>query len=205
MNNYKPTSVKSPYSVLKEKADIHDKRHPVNKLIIKNTGEINLSLKITEDTQLMNQFKRPGLVSFVATLRRESEIVGLGHGSVLLNQENRWIERGLAFARNTAIINSIMMACKMIDALKIDSPDVVATAGAFPVKDEPDLEGRDRTCSFSDDGTLKIASQKQRTFLQNLIETKCDEESKKEYLCQLNEPYLSSFQASELISSLLPA
>lgn len=208
MTNNKSTNVKSPYLMMKEKADIHNPKHPVNKMIIKNTGEINLNLSVEEDTQLLNQIKKPGLVCFVATLRRDSVIVGVGHGSVLLNQENRWIDRGLAFGRNTAIINSIMMACKMMDALKLDNGDVETKPSVLADVNDPeeDLEGRDRQCTHSADGTLKVASQKQRIFLQNLINTKCDdEESKNNYLSQLKEPYLTSFQASNLISSLLPA
>jgi len=196
MTNYK-TGVKLPFQ---EKSNIHDKRHPINKMIAKHTGEINLNLSLSEDTQTLNQFKNfPGLVSFIATLRRDSIVVGVGHGSVLINESNRWVERALAFAKNTAIINSVMMACKMLDALKIDTGDVKGTS---IVSEEIDVERRDEICSYEEDSTLKYATEKQKTFLKSLLD-KADKFTKDEYLPQLNEKYLSSFQCSQLISDLL--
>ena len=95
-----------------------------------------------------------------------------------------------------------MQATKMLNILvpgTCDKKDMPIAEGK-----ELDLEGRDRVCSFEEDGTLRHASEKQKAFLKSLIETKCDQSAKAEYLSQLNEKYLSSFQASELISSLLP-
>jgi hypothetical protein len=71
-------------------------------------------------------------------------------------------------------------------------------------KEEPDLEGRDRQAFYGDEDMPKYATEKQRTFLLQLINEKCSSSSKEEYLSQFNSPTLSRYDASELISSLLP-
>ena len=206
---YKSTSIKSPFTANQNKSDMQNPKHPVSIEASKNTGTIDLKLTIEKDVATLNQFRAyPGIVAFVCTLKRGSEICGIGRGSTIINaQTNKYFTRSISIARNCSIIDSIMQATKMLNTLSLDTnrkPDSDSVIINTSENDEPDLERRDEACSFSDDGTLKHASDKQKAFLKLLIESKCDLSAKKEYTSQLNQPYLSSFQCSELISSLLP-
>ncbi len=205
---YKP-SIKSPFTANQNKSDMQNPKHPVAIEALKNTGTIDLKLIIEKDVATLNQFRAyPGIVAFVCTLKRGSEVCGIGRGSTIINaQTNKYFTRAISIARNCSIIDSVMQSTKMLNTLSLDvnckqdsDPVIINTLE----KEEPDLERRDETCSFSDDGTLKHASDKQKAFLKSLIESKCDQTAKKEYTSHLNQPYLSSFQCSELISSLLP-
>ena len=205
---YKTTGIKSPFTANQNKSDMQNPKHPVSIEALKNTGTIDLKLTIEKDVATLNQFRAyPGIVAFVCTLKRGSEICGIGRGSTIINaQTNKYFTRAISIARNCSIIDSVMQATKMLNTLSLDvsrKQDSNLVANDIPEKEEPDLEGRDKPCSFEDDGTLRKASDKQKTYLRSLIETKCDQSAKSEYLSQLNEKFLSSFQASELISSLL--
>lgn len=188
--------------------DLNDSRHPASKIINSNLGKIDLTIAIEKDMPVLNQFKNfSGLIAFIATIRRGTAIVGIGHGSTLLNQQNRYMERGIAIARNTAIINAVMMSTKMLDALSVH--DITEEGKVTPrVQNNTRIGTRkvegNSIQTLSDDKSTRFASEKQRTFLKSLIETKCDNSAKSEYLSQLSQPQLSSFQCSELISSLLP-
>ncbi len=198
MTNYKTTSVKSSFTA------IDDKRHPVFQEIAKNLGVIHLTATVAEDTQTRNLLKFPGVIAFICTLRKGSEIIGIGRGSTILNRMNKFIERTVRVAFNSAVIDSVMQSTKMLNTLNIESGDKQSVSPAIsdPVEDtEPDLEGRDRVASFGDE-MPKYATEKQKTFAKSLL-AKADKFTKDEYLPQLNEKYLSSFQCSQLISNLL--
>jgi len=207
MTNYQTAGIKSPFQMMKEKGSFQNPKNPVAVEAAKNTGTIDIRLTIEQDTQTLDQFRTyPGVIAFKCTLRKGSgkntEVCGVGRGSTIIGPNNKYYSRSLAVAKNCSIIDSVMQATKMLNILVPDACD----KKDMPVVEgkELDLEGRDRVCSFEDDGTLRHASEKQKAFLKSLIETKCDQSARAEYLSQLNEKYLSSFQASELISSLLP-
>ena len=69
---------------------------------------------------------------------------------------------------------------------------------------EVDLEKRDEQVFFNDEDLPQYATEKQKNFLLKLVNEKCSEDTKQEYLEQIHSPYFSRFEASELISSLLP-
>ena len=209
MTNYK-TGLKSPFQeATQDKGGMQNPKHPVAIEAAKNTGTIDLSLTIEKDIATINQFSNtyPGIVAFITTLRRGAkEICGIGRGSTIIDaQTNKYFPRSISIARNCSIIDSIMQATKMLNTLSLDvnrKPDSDSVVNDITEKEEPDLEGRDRPCSFSNDSTLKYATEKQKTFAKVLLD-KADKFTKDEYLPQLNEKYLSSFQCSQLISNLL--
>ena len=198
MTNYKTASLKSPFQA------IDDKRHPVFQEIAKNLGVIHLTATVAEDTQTRNLLKFPGVIAFICTLRKGSEIIGIGRGSTILNRMNKFIERTVKVAFNSAVIESVMQSTKMLNTLNIESGDQQSVSSAISdvIEDtEPDLEKRDQVASYGDE-MPKYATEKQKTFAKVLLD-KADKFTKDEYLPQLNEKYLSSFQCSQLISNLL--
>jgi len=206
-STYKP-SIKSPFQMMPTKSFANQERkHPVREEIERNIGVINLTAEIQEDKVTLGALKHiPGLISYICVLKNSADgsIIGIGRGTSVINRLNKFFERTIRVAFNSAVIDSVMQSTKMLNTLRLKLENN-ATANAAGVEDEiDDPEGRDRVCSFEDDGTLRHASEKQKAFLKSLIESKCSESAKAEYLSQLNEKYLSSFQASELISSLLP-
>ncbi len=206
MINYQTAGVKSPFQM--KSFGSQERKHPVREEIERNVGVVNLTAEIQEDKVTLGALKHiPGLVSYICVLKNSADgsIIGIGRGTSVINRVNKFFERTIRVAFNSAIIDSVMQSTKMLNTLRLKLENKAPATAAAGIEDtELDLEGRDRVCSFEDDSTLRHASQKQRDFLASLIATKCDEGSKSEYLSQLNEKYLSSFQASELISSLLP-
>lgn len=209
MTNYK-TGVKSPFpAVTQDKGSMQNPKHPVAIEAAKNTGTIDLRLTIEKDIATINQFSNtyPGIVAFITTLRRGAEeICGIGRGSTIIDaQTNKYFTRAISIARNSSIIDSVIQATKMLNILSVDvnrKPDSDSVVNSVSEKEEPDLEHRDEPCSFSNDSTLKYATEKQKTFAKVLL-AKADTFTQAEYLPQLNEKYLSSFQCSQLISNLL--
>ena len=135
-------------------------------------------------------------VVYRCVLRRNGVVCGEGRGSASLKDHDESINSTIKVAQKSAFVDGILRVTGMSflfsqDFLPEDNKEI-------------DLEGRDRIASFNDEDLPKFATEKQKTFLAQLINEKCSTSSKNEYLSQLNSPYLSRFDASELISSLLP-
>ena len=138
-------------------------------------------------------------VVYRCVLRRNGVICGEGRGSASLKDHDESINSTIKVAQKSAFVDGVLRVTGMSFLF---SQDFIPEDN----KEEPDLEGRDRVAFFSnnDEELPKFATEKQKTFLAQLINEKCSTSSKNEYLSQLNSPYLSRFDASELISSLLP-
>lgn len=199
--NYK-NRIASPYQMLGEKTfRVRDKKSPVQEEVEKNTGTFNLTVDVKEDKETISSFKHiPNLISFITTLKNEnSEIVGIGRGSAVINRLNKFVERTVRFAFNASLIDAVVRSTKILDALYITP----VSQENIDVPDEADLEGRDKPAFFGEEDMPKVATEKQRAFLNRLIDEKCDDSTKEEYLGQLNSPYLSNFDCSQLIKALL--
>ena len=138
-----------------------------------------------------------GTIAYRCILRRDGKIIGEGRGSASLSDHDGSINSTIKVAQKSAFVDGI---------LRVTGMSFLFSQDFLPEdnKEEPDLEGRDRVASFNHEDLPKFATEKQKTFLAQLINEKCSTSSKDEYLSQLNSPYLSRFDASELISSLLP-
>ncbi len=112
----------------------------------------------------------------------------------VLNRLNKFVERTVRFAYNASLVDAMVRSTKILDALYIMPNN----------QKEEDLEGRDKKAFYSENDLPQIATDKQRNFLTKLIDEQCDNDSKEEYLNHLKSPYLSKFECSELINSLLP-
>ncbi len=173
---------------------VQDYNHPAYPEIIKNVGTFDISVIVEEDKQTLAVFKNiPGLIAFKTTLKQKDEVIGEGRGTAVINRNNKFIERSVRLAFNNSILGAVFHSTKILDVLR---PSVER------VSVEEDLEGRDKVVSFADE-ELRYASDKQKNFLRKLIDANCDSGSKGKYLSELNQPLLSSFQCSKLISSLL--
>ncbi|MFA5932419.1 MAG: hypothetical protein WC793_03535 [Candidatus Paceibacterota bacterium] len=138
-----------------------------------------------------------GTVAYRCILKKNGVLCGEGRGSASIKDHDESINSTIKVAQKSAFVDGILRATGMSFLF---SQDFIAEDNLS----EPDLEGRDRVASFNHEDLPKFATEKQKTFLSQLINEKCSTSSKDEYLSQLNSPYLSRFDASELISSLLP-
>src|SRR3989338_7321107 len=172
------------------------KTDPLQEEVAKNTGSFTLTVTVEKDTEMQNTFKHiPNLIAFKATLKKGNEVIGIGTGAAVLNRLNKFLDRTVRYAYNASLVDAMIRSTKILDALYI--------MPTSQKENEVDLEGRDKQAFYGDEDMPQFASQKQRAFLSQLLE-KCNASSKEEYLNHLNSPYLSRFDASEMISSLLP-
>jgi hypothetical protein len=192
MNNYR-NEIPSPFQVKK-----YDRKDPLRTDIERNIGKFNLEVTVEEDKNTLALFKHvPGpIIAYIATLRKDSEVVGIGRGLSVLSKMNKYVDRAVRFAFNASLIDSVVHSTKALDALYLKT-------NTEKIPDEIDLEKRDEPAFYSDSDMPQYATEKQRAFLSQLLE-KCNNSSKEEYQEKLDSPYLSRFDASELISSLLP-
>ena len=190
--NYK-NEIPSPFQVKK-----YDRKDPLRADIERNIGKFNLEVTVEEDKNTLALFKHvPGpIIAYIATLRKDSKVVGIGRGLSVLSKMNKYVDRAVRFAFNASLIDSVVHSTKALDALYLQT-------NIEKIPEEVDLEKRDEPAFYSDSDMPQYATEKQRAFLSQLVE-KCSDSSKEEYLSQLNSPHLSRFDASELISSLLP-
>ncbi len=170
---------------------------PLQEEIIKNTGSFTLNVTVEKDVEMTNKFSHiQNFIAFKTTLRKDNNIIGIGTGSAVLNQYNKFLSRTVRFAYGSSIVDSIVRSVKILDALSI--------MPASQKESEEDLEGRDSPAFYGENDMPQVATEKQLNFAKKLIEN-CGEEEKEQYLEQISSPYFSKFQCSELIKKLMPA
>lgn len=168
---------------------------PVQEEIIKNTGTFNLSVTVEKDEDMTKKFSHiSNFIAFKTTLKKDGEIISIGTGSAVLNQYNKFLARTVRFAYGSSIVDAVVRSVKVLDALSIMPGN----------QKEEEMEGRDKPAFFSDEDVPQVATEKQRKFLEKLVNEQCDDDSKEEYLKHLESPYLSKFECSELIQQLMP-
>jgi len=181
MNNYKNSAYKND---------------PLQEEIIKNTGSFTLNITVEKDVEMTNKFSHiPNFIAFKTTLKKDNNIIGIGTGSAVLNQYNKFLSRTVRFAYGSSIVDAIVRSVKILDALSIMPTN--------QKESEIDLEDQDKPVFFNDEDLPQVATEKQRQFLEKLINSNCNEDTKGDYLEKLESPYLSKFEASQLINSLI--
>lgn len=176
----------------------------------------NLSAQFIQDLDTCKAFEGSvkGLVALECNLYdKNNECVAEARGASTLEKCDNDPNKCVKMAEKSAYISATIRATGLSDVFTQDLEDMPLSAnkntGSKPedrveiTDTEPDLEGRDRQVSYQDFSEIKHATEKQKSFLKSLIEDKCSPTIKGEYLSQLNAPYLSRFQCSELISTLL--
>lgn len=167
-----------------------------------------LTAQFERDDEAMSAFSIKGLIAFVCDLYKGEAHVGQGRGASTLEKNDNDVNKTLKMAQKSSFIDAVIRTSGLSDIFTQDleslAPQRVSETEINPTG-EKDLEGRDRQVSYEDYGLPKFATEKQRNLLRVLIADKCTgSESKQEYTEKLSSPYLTRFDASELISSLLP-
>src|SRR3990167_463305 len=104
ITNYKSVRsrpVPSPFQSVRQNAssafNVQDSRSPVRKELLKAIGSHNFRCEISEDTQALALFKKPGLIAFVATISRgnNGEVLGQGRGVAIIDSSNRYFVKAI--------------------------------------------------------------------------------------------------------------
>ena len=142
----------------------------------------------------------PFIIAFKATISQGKRTLGIGRANSILGPRNKFTKSATIYCFNAAIVDGFSKAVKILDNLPLK-----ADAPKESLEEDQDLEGRDKPAFYTQSDDLKYASQKQKDFCFKLLNNgKCKDQIKKQqYLDSLKSPYISSFQASEIISSLL--
>jgi hypothetical protein len=166
-----------------------------------------LTAQFERDDESMSAFSIKGLIAFVCDLYKGEAHVGQGRGASTLEKNDNDGNKTIKMAQKSSFIDSVIRTSGLSDIFTQDleslAPQRVSEVEINP-SGEIDMEQRDKQVSYEDYGLPKFATDKQKTFLKTLIEDKCTQSAKEEYREKLNSPYLTRFDASEMISSLLP-
>lgn len=165
-------------------------------------GSYNFTVKVEADTETLSALENsPFIISLKATILQGKKVLGIGRANSILSPKNKYIKSATIYCFNSAIVDGFSKAVKILDNLPLK-----ANESSVEKKEnikEPDLEGRDSPAYLNNEDSLKYASDKQRNFLKKLVSSKCKDQTKREYESKLLSPYLSSFDCSSLIQTLL--
>ncbi len=173
--------VTSPFQVVQKKPfdvfDVTDQRHPAREVVRNNIGTFNLVASIEEDTHTLSSFKHvKGLISFICTLKKDEEIVGIGRGMAVLNPVNKYVTKSVQVAVNASLIDAVVRATKVLDIL--------------------------RGSTEQEEQQFQPITEKQKNYLQQLISTHVmDETEREERISRLDE--FSRDEASDAIKSFV--
>ena len=173
--NYK-RSVPSPFQA-RQKLD------PVQEAIEQNIGKFNLEISIEEDKETALQLKDlPGpIIAYKCTMRKGSQVLGVGRGCNILSKINKWVDRSVRYTLNASIIDSIIQSVKALDVLYLRDNGEVLTQETIGVD---------------------LASDRQKNYLRELIRSNVFDESKRKYWeSQINQ--MTKDEASEKIQSFV--
>ncbi|KKS05152.1 MAG: hypothetical protein UU58_C0001G0012 [Candidatus Nomurabacteria bacterium GW2011_GWA2_41_25] len=179
--NYKPY-ISSPYQIQK-KVNVQEKKSPIQEEVEKNIGTFNLTVQVAEDKNTISEFPHiENFIAFIATIKKGSEILGIGRGSAVLNRLNKWVSRGVRYAYCQSITDAIIRSVKTLDALYIQT-----------------TEPKDSSISV---GEIEYATDKQKSYLRELINANVIDESKRKYWeSQVNQ--LTKEEASQKIQTFV--
>lgn len=162
-------------------------------------GSYNFSVRVESDTETLSALENsPFIISLKATILQEKKVLGIGRANSILSPKNKYIKNAVIYCFNAAIVDGFSKAVKILDNLPLK-----ANAQKESLEEEPDLEGRDKQAFYGNEDMPQFATSKQKTFLTKLVSSKCAISKKEEYLNRLKSPYLTKFDCSELINSLL--
>ena len=195
--NTKYTTTKriaSPYqsaTAKREVFDVTNKDHPVREIINRYTNSsINLSLSFEEDKETVAKLKNDSIVAFTCVIKKGDRILGIGRGHSSLSPLNKYLERTVYTALNYSMIDSLSKATRVLDAFHTGQ-DLPLQSVVEPVVSK----GYEVQDSYSSD----MISDKQKSYLQELINVNVDEDEREGMLTQLDD--LSKQEASDMIQS----
>lgn len=154
--------------------------HPIKAEIAKNLGSFTFTATFEEDQEALTAFKNPGLIAYRCILATpDGRTLGIGHGLNVLSQQNRYLSKSVKWAHSGALIAAVTNAVKF-----------------------PDLSGTP-TSDFGmnqDIASEFMATDRQKSYLTELIDNVSDESEREELMNELNT--MSKERASELIGLL---
>ena len=171
--NYR-SSIPSPFQT-RQRLD------PVQEAIQKSVGKFDLQISIEEDKETAIQLKDlPGpIIAYKCTIRRGSQVLGIGRGSNILSKINKWVDRSVRYTLNASIIDSMIQSVKALDVLYLKENGEVLTQETIGID---------------------YASDKQKSYLRELIRANIFDEGKRKYWESQIEQ-LTKDEASEKIQS----
>lgn len=139
--------------------DVRSDEHPVREEVRNCIGTYNLQAVIEEDMQTLALMRHlPGLVAFVCTLKKDGQVIAQGYGSSVLSGTNRYITRAINSAFNSSLADSVIRATKVLDTLRGDV-----------VRNE-------------DNGPAEPITDRQKSYLQELIKMNVEDQDEREQL-----------------------
>lgn len=190
---YKNSTVKSPYqpSIKKDVFNVNNKNHPVKELIQKYTGVYNLTATFEQDletTQKLSHFS--GVVAFICTIRKNGQVVGIGRSHNILSSSNKFLEKVINASFSYSFIDAISKTTRAMDTFLTDKnippqEETTTPNSNYVVKELLESDGR--------------ISDKQRSYLEELIKVNLDGEERESMMNQLDD--MSRQEASQMIKN----
>lgn len=161
-------------------------KHPIREEIEKHLGVYDITATFEEDMQTSTVFNHPGLIAYLCTLKIGGRVIGQGRGMSVLSHSNRYISNSVKFAFSSALTDACVRAGKFPNAFATQETGPVPSFGLH---------------SDSYSAATYQASDAQKRYLTQLIDTKVtDEDEKNQMLGNLDT--MSKEDASELIQQL---
>jgi len=156
----------------------------VQEAVQANVGKFSLEISVEEDKETALLLKHlPGpVIAYKCTVRKGSQVLGIGRGNAILSKINKWVDRSIRYTVNASIIDSIIQSVKALDVLYL--------------KDNTEGSAQETI------GGIDYASDKQKNYLRELIRSNIFDEGKRKYWeAQIN--LLTKDEASEKIQSFV--
>ncbi len=169
-------------SVQKQESEVH----PIRVEIEKYLGVYDITATFEEDIQTNTVFNHPGLIAYLCTLKIGQKVIGQGRGMSVLSQSNRYIASSTKFAFSSALTDACVRAGKFPNAFSAEADGPVPSYGL-------------NSDSYS--AATYQASDAQKRYLTQLIDTKVDDEDEKNQMLG-NLDTMSKQDASDLIARL---
>jgi hypothetical protein len=152
--------------------------HPIKQEIQKHIGTFSFTAKFEEDREANEAFKSDAVVAYRCELRHNNKVIGIGRGLNVLSQENRYLSKSVKWALSGSLIDAVTRATKL-----------------------PDLNGvTDSFGPATDIASEFMATDKQKSYLKELIMSLPEEDGREELLNNLDS--MTKEDASELIGQL---
>lgn len=186
MNTSYKKNIPSPFQFRNRPYNIENNM-AVRDEIKKNICTLNLTAEFTEDVQTLQAFKHiPGVIAFLCVLKKDGQVIGFGRGMSVVTQANRYLNRVVNFSQNAALIDSVVRATKMLDALHLNNN-----------QQSTDVVSRDTYETKEVEGFIPITD-RQMKFLSKLLQSNAASEKE---LSQVE--FLSKNEAREKINLLV--
>jgi len=162
--------------------EVKQEVHPIKAEIAKNIGSYSFVATFEEDSEALAAFNNPGLIAYKCVLKTsDGRVLGIGHGINVLSMENRYLSKSVKWAHSGAFIAAVTNAVKF-----------------------PSLDGSPAVSDFgvnnSEIASAFMATEKQKSYLKELIMGLPEESEREELLANLDS--MTKEDASELIGQL---